>query len=105
MAHVEPLHQDLRCLQIQLFSSLVVKELNCFYIDVRDRQKSAQCFIKNCCKAQVCDKLEPKIPYNPYKVFAQTAKAVIRLHRCAVWSQPLLFAYEIKKKHSFCLVL
>ena len=27
MAHNEPPHQDLRCLQIQLFSSLVVKEL------------------------------------------------------------------------------
>ena len=28
MAHDEPPHQDLHCLQIQLFSSLVVKELN-----------------------------------------------------------------------------
>ena len=28
MAHYEPPHQDLGCLQIQLFSSLVVKELN-----------------------------------------------------------------------------
>ena len=27
MAHDEPPHQDLRCLQIQLFLSLVVKEL------------------------------------------------------------------------------
>ena len=27
MAHYEPPHQDLRCLQIQLFLSLVVKEL------------------------------------------------------------------------------
>ena len=27
VAHYEPPHQDLRCLQIQLFSSLVVKEL------------------------------------------------------------------------------
>ena len=27
MAHYEPSHQDLRCLQIQLFSSLVLKEL------------------------------------------------------------------------------
>ena len=27
MAHDEPPHQDLRCLQIRLFSSLVVKEL------------------------------------------------------------------------------
>ena len=27
MAHYGPPHQDLRCLQIQLFSSLVVKEL------------------------------------------------------------------------------
>ena len=27
MAHYEPPHQDLRCLQIQLFSSLVLKEL------------------------------------------------------------------------------
>ena len=27
MAHYEPPHQDLRCYQIQLFSSLVLKEL------------------------------------------------------------------------------
>ena len=27
MAHYEPPHQDLRCLQIQLFSTTVVKEL------------------------------------------------------------------------------
>ena len=27
MAHYEPPHQDLRCLQVQLFSSLVLKEL------------------------------------------------------------------------------
>ena len=27
MAHYEPLHQDLHCLQIQLCSSLVLKEL------------------------------------------------------------------------------
>ena len=27
MAHYVPPHQDLRCLQIQLFSSLVLKEL------------------------------------------------------------------------------
>ena len=29
MAYYEPPHQDLHCLQIQLFSSLVVKELTC----------------------------------------------------------------------------
>ena len=28
VAHFEPPHQDLRCLKIQLFSSLVLKELN-----------------------------------------------------------------------------
>ena len=28
VAHFEPPHQDLHCLQIQLFSSLVLKELN-----------------------------------------------------------------------------
>ena len=27
MAHCEPPHQDLRCLQLQLFPSLVVKEI------------------------------------------------------------------------------
>ena len=27
VAHYEPPHQDLRCLQIQLFTSLVLKEL------------------------------------------------------------------------------
>ena len=30
VAHDEPPHQDLHCLQNQLFSSLVVKELNSF---------------------------------------------------------------------------
>ena len=30
VAHYEPPHQDLRCLQIQLFSSLVLKELRLF---------------------------------------------------------------------------
>ena len=29
VAHVEPPHQDLPCLQIQLFSSLILKELGC----------------------------------------------------------------------------
>ena len=33
MAHYEPLHQDLCCLQIQLFSSLVLKELQPFSLD------------------------------------------------------------------------
>ena len=35
VAHNEPPHQDLRCLQIQLFSSLVLKELRqlCINID------------------------------------------------------------------------
>ena len=28
VAHYEPPHQELQCLQIQLFSSLVLKELN-----------------------------------------------------------------------------
>ena len=36
MAHHEPPHQDLRCLQIQLFSSLVVKELNKLLTGIRD---------------------------------------------------------------------
>ena len=26
-------------------------------------------------------------------LFEQTAKALIRLHRCAIWSEPLLFSY------------
>ena len=30
MAHYEPPHQDLRCLEIRLFSSLVVKELKTY---------------------------------------------------------------------------
>ena len=34
VAHYEPPHQDLRCLQIQLFSFLVLKELNNIKIDV-----------------------------------------------------------------------
>ena len=33
MAHHEPPHQDLRCLQIQLFSSLVVKELTPKFVE------------------------------------------------------------------------
>ena len=32
VAHYEPPHQDLRCLQIQLFSSLVVKELTYLHV-------------------------------------------------------------------------
>ena len=32
VAHFEPSHQDLRCLQIQLFSSLVLKELSTVYL-------------------------------------------------------------------------
>ena len=32
MAHHEPPHQDLHCLQIQLFSSLVIKELRLIVI-------------------------------------------------------------------------
>ena len=32
VAHNEPPHQDLRCLQIQLFVSLVVKELICNHL-------------------------------------------------------------------------
>ena len=35
MAHYEPPHQDLRCLQIQLFSSLVLKELSTFTAPTR----------------------------------------------------------------------
>ena len=34
VAHLEPPHQDLRCLQILLFASLVVRELN---HDLRER--------------------------------------------------------------------
>ena len=34
VAHYEPPHQDLRCLQIQLFSSLVVKELKLALLQV-----------------------------------------------------------------------
>ena len=33
VAHYEPPHQDLRCLQIQLFSSLVVKELRSIHLE------------------------------------------------------------------------
>ena len=33
VAHLEPPHQDLRCLQIQLFSSLVLKELKEQYVN------------------------------------------------------------------------
>ena len=32
VAHYEPPHQDLRCLQIQPFSSLVVKELKPYIV-------------------------------------------------------------------------
>ena len=35
MAHYEPPHQDLRCLQIQLFLSLVVKELREARLQIR----------------------------------------------------------------------
>ena len=32
VAHYEPPHQDLQCLQIQLFSSLVLKQLICLLL-------------------------------------------------------------------------
>ena len=35
VAHYEPPHEDLRCLQIQLFSSVVLKELNICFRDIR----------------------------------------------------------------------
>ena len=37
VAHYEPPHQDLRCLQIHLFSSLVLKELRIVYETVAYR--------------------------------------------------------------------
>ena len=40
MAHNEPPHQDLRCLQIQLFSSLVPEELNKVYLDGSEMEDS-----------------------------------------------------------------
>ena len=46
VAHDEPPHQDLLCLQIQLFSSLVLKELNV--------NRNLICIIlKNCLLLQV----------------------------------------------------
>ena len=47
MAHYEPPHQDLRCLQIKLFSSLVVKELSMGLIsEYQKSTKLLDCFIK-----------------------------------------------------------
>ena len=42
VAHHEPPHQDLRCLQIQLFSSLVVKELTCNQLLLYDTLKPSR---------------------------------------------------------------
>ena len=38
MAHLEPPHQDLRCLQIQLFSSLVFRELRTLHVLFRKQK-------------------------------------------------------------------
>ena len=43
VAHYEPPHQDLRCLQIQLFSSLVLKELNLFYSKYSETAAKDRC--------------------------------------------------------------
>ena len=48
MAHYEPPHQDLRCLQIQLFSYLVVKELkhasDYFFKYIAKKEKKQNCY-------------------------------------------------------------
>ena len=49
MAHFEPHHQDLRCLQIQLFSCPFLKGLRkpCFYYALTPFTSSSQHFIRN----------------------------------------------------------
>ena len=46
VAHDEPPHQELRCLQIQLFSSPVVKELIPFYAEKRKKIRRVERFFK-----------------------------------------------------------
>ena len=44
-AHYEPTHQDLGCLQIQLFSSLGVKELKCLSMTGNAPGKISKAFL------------------------------------------------------------
>ena len=46
MSHYEPIHQDLRCLQIQLFSSMVVKELISLYFFLESGYRKANKYEK-----------------------------------------------------------
>ena len=51
VAHDEPPHQDLRCLQIQLFSSLVLKELSCTSSQAKGTKSTLFLFLglRRCC--------------------------------------------------------
>ena len=64
MAHDEPPHQDLSCLQIQLFSSLVLKELIAGFLSVYTLGKTQKLiamkvnwFTVNCLDPQLCGRL------------------------------------------------
>ena len=50
MAHHEPPHQDLGCLQIQLFLSVVLKELNSIYFKM-DITTKVTLYMYLCCKS------------------------------------------------------
>ena len=62
MAHDEPPHQNLRSLQIQVFSSLVVKELTCY-----DK-------ISSCCS---CEKNRMNVKLNPNLAKARILLGII----------------------------
>ena len=54
VAHYEPPHLDLRCLQIQLFPSLVLKELTCnIHINILANAASALAFAGNSATAEL----------------------------------------------------
>ena len=46
MAHDEPLHQDIRCLQIQLFLSLVLKDLMLWRREVLEPEEKKNIILK-----------------------------------------------------------
>ena len=100
MAHYEPPHQDLRCLQIQLFLSLVVKELrvkalkmilaefaNSICIDEisQMRNKSAFGVIPTCLDKQSNNSLSAKMQTTKFaRKFTFAKLSIIVLSSCII---------------------
>ena len=66
MAHYESPHQDLRCLQIQLFSSLVLKELN------KQKRTGILCFTHSVSASVTVQKSPDQIKYSSNYLYYRT---------------------------------